>query len=187
MLNRRTAILALPAMALAACSQGPVADNEFLLGGDDVVRGAADGVRTAAFGAQRAFGDTSAWRGNPIAACFGTAQLEYLARNFTENARFDSTANFTTIHTVQQAQRELRQAAGIPASATSARLENDLRLAVRELSIGNRPAAEARLAAYGPGLIDRLTNLPRLRRVEEAAGAVASEFSRARDGSAGTR
>lgn len=185
MLNKRTLLLAIP--ALAACSQGPVADNEFLLGGDDVVRGAADGVRTAAFGAQRSFGDTSAWRGNPIAACFGTAQLEFLARNFTENARFDSTANFTTIHTVRQAQLALRQAAGIPATASAARLENDLRLAVRDLSTGNRPAAEARLAAYGPGLIDRLTNLPRLRQVELAAGAVASEFSRARDGTVGAR
>ncbi len=184
MLNRRTLILALP---LAACSQGPVADNEFLLGGDDVVRGAADGVRSAAFGAERAFGDTSAWRGNPIAACFGTAQLEYLNRNFTTNARFDSTANFNTIYTVQQGQRELRRAAGIAENVPPARLENDLRLAVRDLSIGNRPAAEAKLAAYGPNLIDRLTSLPRLRRVEEAAGAAASEFSRARDGAVGAR
>lgn len=183
-MNRRTLLLALP---IAACGQGPVADNEFLLTGNDVVRGAADGVRTAAFGAQRAFGDTSAWRGNPIAACFGTAQLEYLARNFTENARFDSTANFETIHAMRQGQQELRQAAGIAANVPAARLESDLRLAVRDLSLGNRPAAETRLAAYGPGLIDRLTGLPRLRRVEEAAGAAASEFSRPRQGYNGSR
>ena len=108
MLNRRTLILALP---LAACGQGPVADNEFLLSGDDVVRGAADGVRTAAFGAQRAFGDTSAWRGNPVAACFGTAQLEFLNRNFADNPRFGGTTNFETIHNVGEGQRELRRAA----------------------------------------------------------------------------
>ena len=184
MMNRRALLLALP---IAACSQGPVSDNEFLLAGNDVVRGAGDGVRTAAFGAQRAFGDTSAWRGNPIAACFGTAQLEYLARNFSENARFDSTANFLTIHAIRQAQIELRQAANIAPDVASVRLENDLRIAVRELSTGNRPAAEARLAAYGPNLIDRLTNLPRLRRVEEAAGAVASEFSSARQSYGGVR
>ena len=182
MLNRRTLILALP---LAACGQGPVADNEFLLSGDDVVRGAADGVRTAAFGAQRAFGDTSAWRGNPVAACFGTAQLEFLNRNFADNPRFGGTTNFETIHNVGEGQRELRRAANIPLSVPAPQLENDLRVAVRELSTGNRAAADARLAAYGPNLIDRLTNLPRLRRVEIAAGAAAAEFSAARGGTSG--
>ena len=184
MLQRRALLLTLP---LAACSQGPVADNEFLLAGDDVVRGAADGVRTAALGAQRAFGDPRAWQGNPIAACFGTAQLEFLNRSFTTNARFDSTANFSTVHTVREGQRELRSAAGIPAAADAQRLENDLRLAVRDLSTGNRAAADARLVAYGPGLIDRLTSLPRLRRVEQAAGAAATEMQRVREGAAGTR
>lgn len=180
MMKRRTLIFA--PLALAACSQGPVADNEFLLSGDDVGRGAGDAVRTAAFGAERAFGNTAAWRGNPIAACFGAAQLEYLNRNLATNPRFDQTANFSTQHSIREGQRELRTAAGIPSQADSARLENDLRLAVRDLSTGSRGAADVRLAAYGPGLIDRLTSLPRLRRVEEAAGAAANEFSRARIG-----
>lgn len=184
MTNRRALLLLLP---LAACSQGPVADNEFLLAGDDVVRGAADGVRTAALGAQRSFGDTAAWRGNPIAACFGTAQLEYLNRSFTENARFDTTASFSTIHAIRQGQRALRAAAGIPAGAPAVRLETDLRLAVRELSLGNRAAADARLAAYGPGLIDRLTGLPHLREVEAAASLAAAEFIRSPGAATGTR
>lgn len=181
MLNRRHTLL-FPALALAACVQSPVTDNEFLLSGDDVIRGAADGVRTAAFGAQRAFGDTSQWRGNPVAACFGTAQLEFLNRNFTSNPRFSETANFETVHNVREGQRELRGAVGIPLGVPSPQLENDLRLAVRALSTGNRATADAQLAAYGPDLIGRLTSLPRLRRVEIAAGAAAAEFSQARGG-----
>ncbi len=182
MLNRRHTLLLLPALALAACVQSPVSDNEFLLSGDDVVRGAADGVRTAAFGAQRAFGDTSAWRGNPVAACFGTAQLEFLNRSFTTNPRFAGTASFETQHNVREGQRELRRAAGIPLEVPAPELERALRIAVRELSTGNRAAADTALAAYGPDLIGRLTSLPRLRLVFIAAGSAADEV---RPGNAG--
>jgi len=176
MLNRRHALLAFPALALAACAQSPVTDNEFMLVNEDVVRGAGDGVRTAAFGAQRAFGDPSQWRGNPLAACFGMAQLEFLNRSFTTNPRFSSTANFETKHNVREGQLALRRAAGIPPEVPALELERDLRLAVRELSQGNRPAADARLAAYGPDLIGRLTSLPSIRLVSIAAGAAAEEF-----------
>ncbi len=182
MLNTRRFLLLLP---LAACAVDPVTDNEFMLNDDNVVRGAADGVRTAAFGAQRAFGDTSQWHGNPIAACFGTAQLEFLNRSFTTNPRFSGTAAFETIHNVREGQRALRRAANIPAEANSARLENDLRIAVRELSSGNRAAADAALAAYGPDLIGRLTNLPRIAQVQVAAGSAALEFGPTRSGSQG--
>ena len=182
MLNTRRLLLLLP---LAACAVNPVTDNEFMLADGDVVRGAADGVRTAAFGAQRAFGDTSLWHNNPIAACFGTAQLEYLHRNFTINPRFATTATFETIHGMREGQRALRQAANIPASVDSRRLENDLRIAVRELSSGNRAGADAALAAYGPDLIGRLTSLPRIREVQAAAGAAAVEFGTSRGGNQG--
>ena len=137
MLNTRRLLLLLP---LAACAVNPVTDNEFMLADGDVVRGAADGVRTAAFGAQRAFGDTVLWHDNPIAACFGMAQLEYLHRNFTTNPRFTNTATFETIHSLREGQRALRQA----------------------------------------DLIGRLTSLPRIREVELAAGAAASEFGTSR-------
>ena len=177
MLNTRRLLLLLP---LAACAVNPVTDNEFMLADGDVVRGAADGVRTAAFGAQRAFGDTVLWHDNPIAACFGMAQLEYLHRNFTTNPRFTNTATFETIHSLREGQRALRQAVNIPAAADSRRLENDLRIAVRELSSGNRAGADAALATYGPDLIGRLTSLPRIREVELAAGAAASEFGTSR-------
>lgn len=180
MLNRRHTLLLLPALALAACSQGPVTDNEFMLGNEDVVRGAGDGVRTAALGAQRAFGDTSQWRGNPIAACFGTAQLEFINRSFTTNPRFAGTVSFEALHNVREGQRTLRNAVGIPLSVPAPQLERDLRLAVRELSTGNRAAADAHLAAYGPDLIGRLTSLPRLRQVEIAAGSAASEIGNTR-------
>jgi len=179
MLNTRRLLLLLP---LAACAVNPVTDNEFMLADGDVVRGAADGVRTAAFGAQRAFGDTSLWHDNPIAACFGTAQLEYLYRNFTINPRFAATATFETIHSMREGQRALRQAANIPASVDSRRLENDLRIAVRELSSGNRAGADAALAAYGPDLIGRLTSLPNIREVQWAAAAAASELNPTRRG-----
>jgi len=182
MLNTRRLFLILP---LAACAVNPVTDNEFMLADGDVVRGAADGVRTAAFGAQRAFGDTSLWHNNPIAACFGTAQMEYLYRNFTINPRFAATATFETIHSMREGQRALRQAANIPASVDSRRLENDLRIAVRELSSGNRAGADAALAAYGPDLIGRLTSLPRIREVQAAAGAAAVEFGTSRGGNQG--
>lgn len=180
--STRRLLLLLP---LAACAVNPVTDNEFMLADGDVVRGAADGVRTAAFGAQRAFGDTSLWHDNPIAACFGMAQVEYLYRNFTTNPRFANTATFETIHSMREAQRALRQAVNIPASVDSRRLENDLRIAVRELSSGNRAAAEAALAAYGPDLIGRLTSLPRIREVQLAAGAAAAEFTTSRGGNQG--
>ena len=182
MLNTRRLFLILP---LAACAVNPVTDNEFMLADGDVVRGAADGVRTAAFGAQRAFGDTSQWHDNPIAPCFGTAQLEYLHRNFTTNPRFAATATFETIHGMREGQRALRQAANIPASVDSRRLENDLRIAVRELSSGNRAGADAALAVYGPDLIGRLTSLPRIREVQAAAGAAAVEFGTSRGGNQG--
>jgi hypothetical protein len=182
MLNTRRLLLLLP---LAACAVNPVTDNEFMLADGDVVRGAADGVRTAAFSAQRAFGDTSLWHDNPIAACFGMAQLEYLYRNFTTNPRFTNTATFETIHSLREGQRALRQAVNIPTATDSRRLENDLRIAVRELSSGNRAAADAALAAYGPDLIGRLTSLPRIREVQFAASAAATEFGTSRGGNQG--
>jgi hypothetical protein len=111
--------------------------------------------------------------------------LEYLYRNFTTNPRFATTATFETIHGMREGQRALRQAANIPASADSRRLENDLRIAVRELSSGNRAAANAALAAYGPDLIGRLTSLPRIQEVHFAAGAAASEFGTSRGGNQG--
>jgi hypothetical protein len=64
-------------------------------------------------------------------------------------------------------------------------LRNDLRIAVRELSSGNRAAAEAALAAYGPNLIGRLTSLPRIREVEAASGAAVVEFGSSRGGNQG--
>lgn len=177
MLNRRDSLLLLPALALAACATSPVTDNEARLAGDEAARGVADGVRTAAFSAQRDFGDTSLWRDNPVAACFGMAQLEFLNRSFTTNPRFAGTANFETVHNVREGQRELRGAVGIPPEVPALQLEADLRLAVRALSTGNRGVAETQLAGYGPNLIGRLTSLPRLRRVAIAAGAAAAEFS----------
>lgn len=169
------AVLASLALApLAACTNDP--------SGGDYLLGAGDPLRGAAVNAERLLGDTSRWHGDPAGAALAAAQLEFLARSFEDDPRVSVTADFGTLHALRMARFEMRRQIGMPTSVPGEVAEQRLRLASQALRTGSTAQAEALLDVCHPGAIQRLSDMPRLPRVAEAAGFVSTELWRGGSG-----
>ncbi|MCX7933416.1 MAG: hypothetical protein N2588_12805 [Rhodovarius sp.] len=159
--------LLLPAALLAACA----ADLAELPG--EYLGGVGDPVRGTALRAPFVLGDTSRYRGDPASAAYAAAQLEFLARSFETDPRYGN-----AVPALRAARQEMRAALGIPAQENPEAAETRLRIAAQALREGSRARAESALAAWPPGVIDRLAQLPRLPAVATAAGIAAQEIHR---------
>jgi hypothetical protein len=174
---------ALPLLALAACADDPVTDH---------LGGFGDPLRGAAFHAPRNLGDTSRWRGDPAGAAMAAAQLEFLARAFREDLIRAAQTDAATTHALDAGRAEMRAVLGVPPGADGRLVEQQLRAASLALRAGSPARAEAALAApfftAGPqATLARLSDLPRLPRVREAAGAASAEIARQEQGRLGIR
>jgi hypothetical protein len=163
----------LGALGLAGCTQDPVAD---WLGGF------GDPVRGAAFTAPRNLGDTSRWRGNPVQAALAADQLEFLFEAFTTDPRYAPAASASTLHALRAGRAEMRGYLGIDPNADTLTVRQGLRGAAQALNAGSTVRAEAALngAAFTAGpqeTLRRLSDMPRLPRVADAAGAAARQVS----------
>jgi len=169
-MTRRALLLLLP---LAACAQDPAGD--YLLGFGDPLRGAA-------LNAPRNLGATERLAGNPAAAAFAAAQMEFLARRMTPaDPRWGPGMSPTIQPTLEQGRDEFRAAIGLDPAMPGEAAEAALRAAAQRLQSGMGAAAFADRAVFtlGPqATLERLSNLPRLPRVRLAAGAAAAEMDR---------
>ena len=173
---RRRRVLALPLAALAACAD-PAAEQ---------LGGFGDPVRAASLAAPSMLGDTSRLAGRPSEAALAAVQLEVLTEAFQTDPRWNIEASITVLNATRLGRAEMRQAIGIAPDAPSDLVIGSLREASAALDAGSGARAEAALTGPafplgGPATLRRLSSLPRLPRVAEAAGAAAAEIRR-RDG-----
>jgi hypothetical protein len=164
----------LSALLLLGCSGTP---------GTPWLGGLGDPVRGAAIRAPFTLGDTGRWAGRPAEAAEAAAELEFLANEIATNPRYAPEVNPAVGQQLDAARREMREFLGIAPSAAPELAIAALRRAAAALRAGSRAGAEAALSGpafvYGPSAtLGRLASMPRLPRVSEAAGAVASEMDR---------
>lgn len=167
---RRLALL----LPLAGCTADPAAEHLF---------GFGDPVRGAGLNAPRLLGDTSRLAGNPAQAARAAVQLEVLHEAFRHDPRYAPSASIQALHSTRLGRAELRDAIGIAPEAPAGAVIAQLRAPPAALDSGSRARAEAALSgphfpAGGAATLARLSRLPFLRRVSEAAGAAHVEVQR---------
>ena len=164
----------LPLLLLPAACADPAAEH---------LAGFGDPVRAAALNAPRLLGDTSRLAGRPAQAALAAVQLETIAEGFRSDPRWMHEVSGSARATVETGRAELRQAIGIAPDAPPGPVIAQLREAAAALEAGSRIRAEAELSgphfpAGGAATLARLSNLPFLPRVSEAAGAANQEIGR---------
>ncbi len=120
------------------------------------------------------------------------AQLEFLARAFREDLIRAAQTDPAVTHALDAGRAEMRGFLGVEPGADGRLVEAQLRAASQALRGGSPARAEAALSApffaAGPrGTLERLSALPRLPRVREAAGFAAQEMARQEQGRLGIR
>jgi hypothetical protein len=113
----------------------------------------------------------------------GAAQLEFLTEQFATNPRYAPEVNPSVLQQLQAARAEMRDYLGIPPGAATQTVITSLLRAADALDAGSVVQAEAALAGpdftAGPeATLARLSAMPRLPRVANAAGAAAGEITR---------
>jgi hypothetical protein len=164
----------LPLLLLLAACADPAAEH---------LGGFGDPVRGAALNAPRLLGDTSRLAGRPTEAALAAVQLEVLADAFHNDPRYRHDVSGTVRSQVDAGLAEMRRALGIAPDAPAEAVIAQLRAASAALEAGSRVRAEAELSgphfpAGGAETISRLSRLPFLPRVSEAAGAANREIAR---------
>jgi hypothetical protein len=165
----------LPLMVLlGACTADPAANH---------LGGFGDPVRGAALNAPRLLGNTAQLQGRPADAALAVVQLEVLAEAFRTDPRYMHDVSGTARATVEAGQAEMRRTVGIAPDAPGEAVIAQLREAAEALGRGSRVRAEAALSgphfpAGGEATLARLSRLPFLPRVSEAAGAASQEIGR---------
>ncbi|MFH5924497.1 hypothetical protein [Roseomonas xinghualingensis] len=155
-------------LSLAACGDTP----RNLLGQIRV----ADPLRIVARAAPFEFGETERLRGRPAEAADAAARIEEFANAAETDPLWTHPRNPTLLPQLQMARSEFRQALGISPRVPNTVAITALDGAARALYRYNTPAAEVALAPIGGGtVLARLSNLPRLPRVEDASQALAIE------------
>lgn len=145
--------------------------------------GFGDPVRGAALNAPRLLGDTSRLAGRPAAAALAAVQIEVLADAFRNDPRYMHEVSGGARSQVEAGQAEMRRAIGIASDAPAEAVIAQLRAAAAALEAGSPARAEAELSgphvpAGGAAALTRLSRLPFLPRVSEAAGAANQEIAR---------
>jgi hypothetical protein len=171
-----TRLLPLLALLAGCASADPAAEH--LLGFGDPVRGAG-------LNAPRLLGDTSRLAGDPARAARAAVQLEVLHEALRNDPRYAPTASIQALHATALGRAELRAAIGIAPEAPAEAVIAQLREAAAALDAGSRARAEAALSGPdfplgGAATLARLSRLPFLPRVSEAAGAANGEIQRRR-------
>ena len=125
-------------------------------------------------------GRTDLLAGDPLRAVGVALDLERMTYA-AEVDPFWQTARDSLLQPVLQiGRRQMREAIGIPDRASPELVIPALTTAGEALSRNDRARASTALAGIGrPDTLDRLSNLPRLRRVEEAGQRAGQEFNRA--------
>jgi hypothetical protein len=145
--------------------------------------GVADPLRIVARVAPFEFGDTEQLKGRPAEAAEAAARIETFANAAETDPYWTHPQNATLLPQLQIARRELRTALGISPRVPNQVAMVSLGEAARALYAYNTPAAEAALAPVGGApVLARLSDLPRLPRVEEAFQAMAIEANQPRLG-----
>ena len=160
-------------LLLAACAD-PAAEH---------LGGFGDPVRGAALNAPRLLGDTSRLAGRPAEAALAAVQLEVLADAFRNDPRYRHDVSGTVRSQVEIGQAEMRRTIGVAPDAPAEAVIAQLRAAAEALEAGSSVRAEAELSgphfpAGGTETLRRLSRLPFLPRVSEAAGAANREIAR---------
>lgn len=175
-MNRRIllAALGLPALLAACASEDPAASY---------LGGIGNSVRGAALNAPSQFGDLSRWRGQPGRAAIAVAQVEFLADQLTNDPYWSQNISGLVPLQMQMARTEIRDYLGIHADAPPALVMTALRRANDGMETGSPAAAEAALqgpafSRGGAGTLRLLSDMPRLPRTAEAAGAVNADMNR---------
>jgi hypothetical protein len=172
--SRRTALILICGLGLAACGTNP--SSPYLFGFGDPIRGAG-------LSAPRNFGDTSRWAGRPASAAFAVEQLEFLTSSLATDPRYAPVVNPAVLQTLQRARTEMRAYLGIAPNADPQLVIAAMRQVGAALRGGSQAQAEAALsgAAFPAGprsVLARLAEMPRLPQAAAAAGMVASEMDR---------
>lgn len=124
-------------------------------------------------------GRTDLLAGDPLRAAAVAGDLERLTYAAEVDPFFQTARDSLLQPVLQIGRRQMRGALGIPDRASPERVIPALAAAAEALSWNDRPRAAAVLATVGsPDTLDRLSNLPRLRRVEEAGQRAGQEFNR---------
>ncbi|WP_376094677.1 hypothetical protein ACE7GA_01590 [Roseomonas sp. CCTCC AB2023176] len=148
--------------------------------------GVADYGRGLALEAPFVYGRTDTLAGDPLRAARAARDVEGFAYLLESDPLWQTTRNGTLQPQMQIARRELRAALGMPDAVPSDVAAARFGAALEALAANNLPAARDVLTPLaGPGTLDRLSALPRLRRVEEAAAAMAAEASQSRNPGSG--
>jgi len=168
-MSRLRPLLALP-LLLAACG------GQELRLGDRI--GVADPLREPARAAPFEFGDTARLVGNPTASARAAAEIEAFTRAAETDPEWTHPRDALLLPKLRIARREFREALGIPGAVPSPVAIRALTGTYQALERYDETAAVASLEPLGgAAVMARLTNLPRLRRVEEAMQAVAIEVN----------
>jgi hypothetical protein len=143
--------------------------------------GLGDPLRMAAQDAPFDFGDTRHLAGRPAAAAETAARIEWFAHAAETDPLWSTPRNATLQPQLQIARQEMRQALGISPGVRPEVAILALGSAAEALRHYDRASAEAALSVPGfqggAATLARLSALPRLPRVEEAAQAVAIEVN----------
>jgi hypothetical protein len=145
--------------------------------------GFGDPVRGAALNAPRLLGDTSRWAGDPVQAALAAVQIEVLADAFRNDPRYAPEVSGPAQHSLTLGRDEMRRTIGVAPDAPADAVIAQLRAAAAALEAGSPARAEAALTGpmfpAGPQqTLARLSRLPYLPRVSEAAGAANAEIRR---------
>jgi len=156
------------ALLLGACAEagltGPV--------------GVADPLRWPAREAPFTLGRSERLHGRPAEAAEAAATIEAFANAAETDPLWTHPRDAALLPRLQIARREFRGALGVPASVPPAVAIRSLAAASEALRRTDGPGAVAALGPVGGApVLARLSDLPRLPRVEEAAQAVAIEVN----------
>ncbi|MBP0493317.1 hypothetical protein [Roseomonas indoligenes] len=161
--------LALPFLVLAACS-----DDRAL---NDVIP-VADRLREPARAAPFEYGRPGWIQGSPARAAGAASEIEAFADAAENDPLWTHPRDPVLLPRLQIARREFREALGVSPRVPSAIAARAFAGATAALNRGDEPGAVAALAPVGgAATLARLSSLPRLPRVEEAAHAVANEVN----------
>ena len=161
------ALIALPLLLLSACS-----DDRAL---SDVIP-VADPLRGPARAAAFEYGQPGQLTGRPADAAQAAAEIEAFAAAAETDPLWTHPRDALLLPRLQIARREFRGVLGIPASVPPAVAARAFAVAAQAMRRYDIPSAQAALAPVGgAATLARLSDLPRLPRVEEAAQALAIE------------
>jgi hypothetical protein len=163
---RRRLLALLPLAGLAACATQPPDFSQ-------------SGTVSGAFAtAERNLGDMSRYRGNPADAARACAQFLTIIAALQSGNTMTVVLPQAAVPLLQEADREVRDALGIPRGTDPTRAAMALRAAADALDAGNRAGAAAALSdpafTLGPQrTLEVLGNLPRMPAVESVAPQIA--------------